>query len=397
MHTTYCPFYQDQYSLKYWTWWWLMVLTLAAAMERGELGRGEVLSLLVRLAFATAASYFTIKLLVSAMDPTSKQKKAAKKKAQEVMRRLGIKEKISLNEYELMIASQLVEPSQLTTSWRDVAGLTPIIQELRETLILPIQQRNRLHNSKLIQPPKGVLLHGPPGCGKTLLARAVAKEAGARFINLDVASLTDKWYGESQKLSSAVFSLAMKLEPCIVFIDEIDSFLRVRATGDHEATAMMKAQFLQQWDGLATDHGRCVVVMGATNRPQDVDRAILRRMPAAFHIPLPGVEQREEILRLVLREEAVREDADIAGLSRQTEGFSGSDLLELCRTASVYRLRHFLEIESEVPADQSQGKQTDADSLRPITSGDFKQALGKMKQSRVYNRQAEALLKMDLD
>ncbi|MPC14615.1 ATPase family AAA domain-containing protein 1-A [Portunus trituberculatus] len=261
--------------------------------------------------------------------------------AQEVMRRLGIKEKISLNEYELMIASQLVEPSQLTTSWRDVAGLTSIIQELRETLILPIQQRNRLQNSKLIQPPKGVLLHGPPGCGKTLLARAVAKEAGARFINLDVASLTDKWYGESQKLSSAVFSLAMKLEPCIVFIDEI-----VRATGDHEATAMMKAQFLQQWDGLATDHGRCVVVMGATNRPQDVDRAILRRMPAAFHIPLPGIEQREEILRLVLREEAVREDADIAGLSRQTEGFSGSDLLELCRTASVYRLRHLLESEA---------------------------------------------------
>lgn len=374
-----------------------MVVTIAAAMERGELGRGEVLSLLVRLAFATAASYFTVKLLVSAMDPTSKQKKAAKKKAQEVMRRLGIKEKISLNEYELMIASQLVEPSQLTTSWRDVAGLTPIIQELRETLILPIQQRNRLQNSKLIQPPKGVLLHGPPGCGKTLLARAVAKEAGARFINLDVASLTDKWYGESQKLSSAVFSLAVKLEPCIVFIDEIDSFLRVRATGDHEATAMMKAQFLQQWDGLATDHGRCVVVMGATNRPQDVDRAILRRMPAAFHIPLPGVEQREEILRLVLREEAVREDANIAGLARQTEGFSGSDLLELCRAASVYRLRHLLETESDLPVLETNGKQADAESLRPITSSDFKQALGKMTSSRVYNRQAEALLKMDLD
>lgn len=375
-----------------------MVLTLGAAMERGgELGRGEVLSLLVRLAFATAASYFTVKLLVSAMDPTSKQKKDAKKKAQEVMRRLGIKEKVTLSEYELMIASQLVEPTQLTTSWRDVAGLSSIIQELRETLILPIQQRNRLQNSKLIQPPKGVLLHGPPGCDKTLLARAVAKEAGARFINLDVASLTDKWYGESQKLSSAVFSLAMKLEPCIVFVDEIDSFLRVRATGDHEATAMMKAQFLQQWDGLATDHGRCVVVMGATNRPQDVDRAILRRMPAAFHIPLPGVEQREDILRLVLREESVREDTNIASLARQTEGFSGSDLMELCRTASVYRLRHLLDSEPEVANATSNGKHSDTESLRPITSVDFKQALGKMKESRVYNRQAEALLKMDLD
>ncbi|KAG7157752.1 ATPase family AAA domain-containing protein 1-A-like [Homarus americanus] len=357
-----------------------------AGMEGGELTRGEVLSLLVRLAFATAASYFTVKLLVSAMDPTAKQKKDAKRK---------------LSEYEMMIASQLVEPSQLTTSWKDVAGLTTVIRELRETLILPIQQRNRLQASKLIQPPKGVLLHGPPGCGKTLLARAVAKEAGSRFINLDVAALTDKWYGESQKLSSAVFSLASKIQPCIIFIDEIDSFLRVRATGDHEATAMMKAQFLQQWDGLATDHSRCVVVMGATNRPQDVDRAILRRMPAAFQIPLPGMEQREDILHLVLRDESVADDTNIASLARQTESFSGSDLLELCRTASVYRLRHLLD-ETNGLGDDTLGQlgTWDVEStepLRSITTADFKQALTKMRESRVYNRQAEALLKMDLD
>ncbi|XP_071536551.1 outer mitochondrial transmembrane helix translocase-like isoform X2 [Panulirus ornatus] len=305
-----------------------------------------------------------------------------------------------LSEYEMMIASQLVEPVQLTTSWRDVAGLSSVIRELRETLILPIQQRSRLQASKLIQPPKGVLLHGPPGCGKTLLARAVAKEAGARFINLDVSALTDKWYGESQKLSSAVFSLASKIQPCIIFIDEIDSFLRVRATGDHEATAMMKAQFLQQWDGLTTDHSRCVVVMGATNRPQDVDRAILRRMPAAFHIPLPGVEQREDILRLVLRDESMSDDINIGSLARQTETFSGSDLLELCRTASVYRLRHLLDKTCDEEAEQiiHHGHNGHlAETLRPITTADFKQALSKIRESRVYNRQAEALLKMDLD
>ncbi|XP_045594913.2 outer mitochondrial transmembrane helix translocase isoform X2 [Procambarus clarkii] len=372
-----------------------------AGMEGGELTRGEVLSLLVRLAFATAASYITVKLLVSAMDPTAKQKKDAKRKAQEVMQRLGITQKVTLSEYEMMIASQLVEPTQLSTSWRDVAGLSSVIRDLRETLILPIQQRNRLQASRLIQPPKGVLLHGPPGCGKTLLARAIAKEAGSRFINLDVAALTDKWYGESQKLSSAVFSLASKIEPCIIFIDEIDSFLRVRATGDHEATAMMKAQFLQQWDGLATDHSRCVIVMGATNRPNDVDRAILRRMPAAFHIPLPGLQQREDILRLVLRDESMADDTDIAILARQTESFSGSDLLELCRTAAVYRLRHLLsetcgqETEA-VPLQESEMSES-TEPLRPITRADFKQALTKMSESRVYNRQADALVKIDLD
>jgi len=197
---------------------------------------------------------------------------------------------------------------------------------------------------------KGVLLHGPPGCGKTLIAKATAKEAGARFINLDVSILTDKWYGESQKLAAAVFSLAIELQPCIIFIDEIgeififsysnkkssfcvqylqikiklmaytyyifvppfdlkivwyatgvlllfnalhnsdffaDSFLRARSSQDHEATAMMKAQFMSLWDGLITDPNCVVIVMGATNRPRDLDQAILRRMPSMFHIGLP--------------------------------------------------------------------------------------------------------------
>lgn len=108
-----------------------------------------------------------------------------------------------------------------------------------------------------------------------------------RFLNLDASALTDKWYGESQKLATAVFTLAVKIQPCIIFIDEIDSLLRSRDTHDHEATAMVKALFMSMWDGLITDNKCCVVVMGATNRPQDVDKAILRRMPASFYIGLP--------------------------------------------------------------------------------------------------------------
>lgn len=100
------------------------------------------------------------------------------------------------------------------------------------------------------------------GVGKTLIAKATAKEAKTQFINLDLSILTDKWYGESQKLTAAVFSLAVKLQPCIIFIDEIDSFLRSRNQHDHEATAMMKAQFMSLWDGLITDPNCTVIVMG---------------------------------------------------------------------------------------------------------------------------------------
>lgn len=181
--------------------------------------------------------------------------------------RLGVSEGLKLNtnnlsDYELVIASHLVVPDDITVSWNNIAGLDAVIEELRESVVLPIRHRNLFANSQLWQAPKGVLLHGPPGCGKTLIAKATAKEAGMRFINLDVAMLTDKWYGESQKLASAVFSLASKLQPCIVFIDEIDSFLRSRNTHDHEATAMMKTQFMMLWDGLSTEAGSTVIVMG---------------------------------------------------------------------------------------------------------------------------------------
>lgn len=153
----------------------------------------------------------------------------------------------------------------------------------------------------------------------------------------------------------------------------IDSFLRARNSQDHEATAMMKAQFMSLWDGLITDPSCTIIIMGATNRPQDLDRAILRRMPATFHIGLPvscyfskqkkknrinnylkikifyilssflqDEQQRKKILHLILDNEPIAEDLDILKLAKLTDGFSGSDLQELCRNASVYRVRDYL-------------------------------------------------------
>ena len=208
-----------------------------------------------------------------------------------------------------------------------------------------------------------------------MIAKATAKEAGARFINLDAAALTDKWYGESQKLAAAVFTLAQKISPCIVFIDEIDSLLRSRNSHDHEATAMIKTQFMQLWDGLPTDANCVVVVMGATNRPKDVDRAILRRMPATFHVGMPGAAQRRAILREVLRIEETKPDLDLNQLAGLTENFSGSALRELCRLASVYRIRELATSSEEGQEEQR---------LRAISQDDLLKALRKQRESKVF-------------
>lgn len=220
-----------------------------------------------------------------------------------------------------------------------------------------------------------------------------------RFINLDVAMLTDKWYGESQKLASAVFTLAMKIQPCIIFIDEIDSFLRSRNSNDHEATAMMKTQFMMLWDGLSTENGSNVIVMGATNRPSDLDKAILRRMPAQFHVGLPVEEQRWKILKLILENEKLSSDVNLLQLAKVTNTFSGSDLRELCRNASVYRIRSFLqEHEKELdtilndPLNSSGNK-----DLPMISMEDLLNSFQKMKLSKMHTGLLGLESRVDLD
>lgn len=317
-----------------------------------------------------------------------------------IWERLGVTEKqklnvSSLNDYEMVIASHLVVPEDIVVSWNDIAGLESVVQELKENVVLPVKHRQLFATSQLWQAPKGVLLHGPPGCGKTLIAKAAAKEAGMHFINLDVAMITDKWYGESQKLASAVFTLAVKLQPCIIFIDEIDSFLRSRNSTDHEATAMMKTQFMMLWDGLSTESGSTVIVMGATNRPKDLDKAIIRRMPAQFHIGLPDTDQRRKILQLILAAERTSEDVDLNRMSKLTNGFSGSDLRELCRNASVYRVREFMRQNSSSLAATSTGESLE--SPPPICMQDLISSFGKMKESKMHTGMFNLDTRIELD
>ncbi|XP_034398131.1 ATPase family AAA domain-containing protein 1-A [Cyclopterus lumpus] len=351
------------------------------------LSRNEVVGMLLRLTIFGAATYYSIKWVLDAMDPTSKQKSRAKKRAEQLMKRIGV-EGVKLTEYEMNIASQLVDPQTMKVTWRDIAGLDEVVNELQDTVILPFQKRHLLAGSKLFQPPKGVLLFGPPGCGKTMIAKATAKASGCKFINLQPSTLTDMWYGESQKLTSAVFSLAVKLQPCIIFIDEIDSFLRNRSSMDHEATAMMKAQFMSLWDGLDTSSTTQVMVMGATNRPQDVDPAILRRMPTTFYVGLPKSRQRQDILRLILTGESLSNAINLKEIAEKTDGYSGSDLRELCRDAAMYRVRDYVrkeqmrQIAQQLQDSQEEERPVDEERLRPVTQLDLLFGLDKMKESK---------------
>lgn len=366
------------------------------------LTRNEVVGMLVRLTIFGAATYYSIKWVVEAMDPTQKQKSQAKKRAERLMKQIGVDEGVSLTEYEMNIATHLIDPRSIKVTWRDVAGLDEVITDLQDTVILPFQKSYLFRGSKLFQPPKGVLLYGPPGCGKTLIAKATAKASGCRFINLQASTLTDKWYGESQKLTAAVFSLAVKIQPCIIFIDEMDSFLRNRSSLDHEATAMMKAQFMSLWDGLETETSSQVMVMGATNRPQDVDPAILRRMPTSFHVGLPNAAQREEILKLILSGEKLSNAINLKEIAGQTDGYSGSDLKELCRDAAMYRIRDYVrkqqmkQIVQQFQLDEEE-ERMECTQLRPVTQLDLLFGLDKMKESKQATADPANLREVPLD
>lgn len=266
------------------------------------------------------------------------------------------KKDLVLNTYEQAIAMEVVSPAEIPVAFEDIGGLDDIIEELRESVIYPLTLPHLYSgHSSLLTAPSGVLLYGPPGCGKTMLAKALARESGACFINLHISTLTEKWYGDSNKLVAAVFSLARKLQPSIVFIDEIDAVLGTRRSGEHEASGMVKAEFMTHWDGLAsttTEGGtQRICILGATNRIQDIDEAILRRMPKKFPVSLPNASQRRQIFNLTLRDTKIdqgrfrdgRQAFDLNVLVRLSAGMSGSDIKEACRDAAMVPVREYIK------------------------------------------------------
>jgi len=292
-----------------------------------------------------------------------------KEKPMEALKRLG-HAKLKLDEYEKRIASEVIHPDDIDVTFSDIGGLEEIISSLQESVIIPLLYPALFRSSSgLLSAPKGVLLYGPSGCGKTMLAKALAKESGATFINIAASVLTNKWFGESNKLVAGLFSLARKTQPSIIFIDEIDSFLRERSKGDHEATAMMKAEFMTLWDGLLSGSDR-ILILGATNRIQDIDIAFLRRMPRQFPLSLPDAAQREKIISLMLRDIPLVPNFPMRLLAEYSQGRSGSDLRELCRSAAMVPVRELVRKANGDIAVLARG-QEEGFNLRPLTIDDF--------------------------
>lgn len=258
----------------------------------------------------------------------------------------------------------------------DVAGQELAKQALREMVILPTQRPDLF--TGLRKPPRGLLLFGPPGNGKTMLAKAVAHESSLTFLNISAATLTSKYVGEGEKLVRALFAVARELEPSIVFIDELDSLLSARRESEHEASRRLKTELLSEMDGLhsgASNAEDRVLVMGATNRPFELDDAALRRFPRRVYVGLPDESTRVDLLRQLLSNPNVASNLsneDLTMLAKWTDGYSGSDLTHLARDAALAPLRDF---------DADQLRSLDVHHVREISLVDFRQSLGKIRRS----------------
>lgn len=262
--------------------------------------------------------------------------------------------------------------------WDDIAGLEQAKTSLKETVVYPFLRPDLF--SGLREPAQGMLLFGPPGTGKTMLARAVAQESHSTFFSISASSLTSKFLGESEKLVRALFLMARALAPSIIFVDEIDSLLSARSdSGEHETSRRIKTEFLVQWSALqhaaaGKDHEDVsrVLVLAATNLPWVIDEAARRRFVRRQYIPLPEPETRlHHIEKLLSRQKNGLSSKDRTKLVKLTDGFSGSDLTALAKDAAMGPLRSLGEALLTTPTDQ----------IRPIMLDDFKASLKSIRPS----------------
>ncbi|KAL5713026.1 hypothetical protein ACHQM5_015143 [Ranunculus cassubicifolius] len=290
----------------------------------------------------------------------------------------SLKDVVTENEFEKKLLADVIPPNDIGVTFDDIGALEKVKDTLKELVMLPLQRPELFCKGQLTKPCKGILLFGPPGTGKTMLAKAVATEAGANFINISMSSIASKWFGEGEKHVKAVFSLASKIAPSVIFVDEVDSMLgRREKPGEHEAMRKMKNEFMMNWDGLRTKDKERVLVLAATNRPFDLDEAVVRRLPRRLMVNLPDATNREKILRVILAKEEMAPDLDLQAVANMTDGYSGSDLKNLCVTAAHCSIRELLEKEKKEKSLALAEKRSlpalhDSTDIRPLNMEDFK-------------------------
>lgn len=266
--------------------------------------------------------------------------------------------------------SETIITDKPEVSWNDVAGLDKVKQALREAIVLPIIQPGIFKGAR--KPWTGILLFGPPGCGKTLMAKAAANECTATFYSADSASLVSKWLGESERLIKTLFELARKTSPSLIFIDEVDSLTTSRGASGSEGGGerRLKTQLMAEMQGMKSTEKQRILVLGATNRPWDLDPAFLRRFEKKVYIPLPDLESRLAILKIHSKGIDMAPDVDFNELARLTVGYSGADISLVCREAIMVPVRE-LDLNGAINDENL--------AIRPVTRKDFIDAIAVQK------------------
>ncbi|RLG49225.1 MAG: AAA family ATPase, partial [Thermoproteota archaeon] len=261
---------------------------------------------------------------------------------------LEILEQLIVKKSDFQEALKLIQPSAMreiyieipNVKWEDIGDLEQVKRELIDLIEMPLKHPKTFERIG-IDPPKGILLYGPPGCGKTLLAKAIANESEANFISIKGPELLSKWVGESEKAVRKVFRKARQVAPAIIFIDEIDSLFPRRGTGyaDSGVTERVVSQMLTEMDGIQSL--KDVVVIGATNRPDLIDPALLRpgRLERLVYVPPPDKYGRLKILKVLTKKMPMAKDVNLESIAERTENYSGADLAAIVREAGLSAIR----------------------------------------------------------
>ena len=269
-----------------------------------------------------------------------------------------------------LIENEIMDHGSPVT-WNDIAGLDFVKTTVKEIVVFPLLRPDIFHG--LRGPPKGLLLFGPPGTGKTLIGKCIASQSKSTFFSISASSLTSKWVGEGEKMVRALFAVARVHQPSVVFIDEIDSVLSARSDNEHESSRRIKTEFLIQLDGASTVGEERILVVGATNRPSDLDEAARRRLVKRLYVPLPETFARVQIVKnLLSTQNQILCESDYKKIGDLTGGYSGADMATLCKEAAMGPIRSL---------DYSKMDSIQPEDVRSIEFLDFESALRQVKAS----------------
>ncbi|KAL1814662.1 hypothetical protein ACET3Z_017236 [Daucus carota] len=272
-------------------------------------------------------------------------------------------------------------------SWDDIGGLENVKRELQETVQYPVEHPEKFEKFGM-SPSKGVLFYGPPGCGKTLLAKAIANECQANFISVKGPELLTMWFGESEANVREIFDKARQSAPCVLFFDELDSIATQRGSSQGDAGGAADRvlnQLLTEMDGMTAK--KTVFIIGATNRPDIIDPALLRpgRLDQLIYIPLPDDASRLQIFKACLRKSPVSRDVDLLALARYTVGFSGADITEICQRSCKYAIRENIEKDMEKDRRKAENpeamEEDEVDEVPEIKPAHFEESMKYARRS----------------